>query len=210
MKTLARAAGWSVALALVVLGARSLTYALSPSPLAAHFQGQAGGPGLPAVTLVSILLALALSAAIVWLAALGVRERRLLAPPAVEAPRIRLGALALRAFLLFAAAAVAFALLESYLHWRAGLGWHGLHCLVGPAHRDAIPLLAGLSLIASAAVTAVEHVLAWMQRTIASIRAPRPRLAPARADRRPGPERWAPPRPVAGPLGARAPPLPVS
>ena len=40
--------------------------------------------------------------------------------------------------------------LESYLHWRAGLGWHGLHCLAGPVHRDAVPIVAALSLVAVA------------------------------------------------------------
>ena len=40
----------------------------------------------------------------------------------------------------------AFAMLESTLHWRAGLGWHGLHCLTGPVHRNAIPILGALSL----------------------------------------------------------------
>ena len=33
-------------------------------------------------------------------------------------------------------------MLESTIHWREGLGWHGLHCLLGPVHRDAIPILA--------------------------------------------------------------------
>jgi hypothetical protein len=207
MKTLGRSAGWIAALALVVLVARALAYALSPSPLAAHFEHQAGGPALPTVALVSILLALVVSSAVVWLAALGVRERRLLAGPAAEAPPIRLGTLLLRAILLFGAAALSFALFESYLHWRAGLGWHGLHCLVGPAHRDAIPLLAGLSLIASAAATAIGHVLAWMRRTIAGLRAPSPRLRPARAPRRTPAGRWAPAPTVAGSLGARGPPL---
>ena len=65
----------------------------------------------------------------------------------------------------------AFALFESWEHWRAGLGWHGLHCLTGPAHRNAIPILAALSLVAAALAAALEHVLAWMRRTIARLRA---------------------------------------
>ena len=43
----------------------------------------------------------------------------------------------------------AFAMFESYLHWRAGIGFHGLSCLVGPVHRNAIPLLAALALAAA-------------------------------------------------------------
>jgi hypothetical protein len=62
----------------------------------------------------------------------------------------------------------AFAFVESYIHWRQGLGWHGLHCLTGPVHRNAIPVLGALSLVAAALVAAVEHVLAWIRRTLTS------------------------------------------
>jgi hypothetical protein len=205
-----RAGYWSAAAALVVLCARSLAYALSPSPLASHFEGQAGGPALPVVVLVSIALALGLSTAIVWLAALGVAERRRLEPPALPTPGIRPWRLSVRFVLLFAAASLAFALFESYLHWRAGLGWHGLHCLTGPTHRDAIPLLGALSLVAAAATAAVEHVVAWMRRTIAILRAPRPRVPAPEGPRRRPACLWAPSRPVSGRLGARGPPLTAS
>ena len=205
MKHSLRLGAWSVAAALVVLCARSLAYALSPSPLAAHFEGKAGGPHLPVVALVSLSLALGLSSGIVWLAALGVRERRLLERRPVPAPRLRLARLAVRALVLFAAS-LAFALLESFVHWRAGLGWHGLYCLVGPAHRDAVPLLGGLSLIAAAVGAALEHVLAWMRRTIARLLArppalrPVPRVRPASPSLLPGRVAFATP-------GARAPPI---
>ena len=69
-------------------------------------------------------------------------------------------------------------MLESYLHWRAGLGWHGLHCLLGPVHRDAIPVLGALSLLAVAAHGAIEHLLAWARRLVALLAARLP--APAR------------------------------
>jgi hypothetical protein len=71
-----------------------------------------------------------------------------------------------RALGLWAAGAVGFTLVESYVHWRAGLGWHGARCLLGPAHRDAIPLLCALSLIAAACHGAVAHLLGWMRRTL--------------------------------------------
>jgi hypothetical protein len=77
--------------------------------------------------------------------------------------------LATRGVLLFAAGSLAFAMLESTIHWREGLGWHGLHCLVGPVHRDAIPVLAALSLVATAIHGAVEHLLAWARRLIAQL-----------------------------------------
>jgi hypothetical protein len=170
-----RLLSWIGLLLLVVLGGRALAYALSPTPLATELSQRAGGPSLPIVTVVSLVLALVVSAAIVWLAALGVRERRLLETRAVLGPpRLRLGLLLGRALALSTASMLAFALLESYLHWRAGLGWHGLHCLTGPVHRDAVPLLGALSLIAAAAAAAVEHVIAWMRRRLACLRARAP------------------------------------
>ena len=55
-------------------------------------------------------------------------------------------------------------MVESTIHWREGLGWHGLGCLVGPVHRDAIPILVALSLIAVAVHGAIEHLLEWARR----------------------------------------------
>ena len=168
-----RGLGWAGLLALVVLGGRSLAYALSPSPLASELSQRAGGPTVPVVAAVSLGLALLLAAAVTSLAALAVRERRALEPRRVEfESRLGLAPLLVRAVALWLAAMPVFALVESYIHWRTGLGWHGLHCLVGPAHRDAIPLLGALSLVAAAAAAAVEHVLAWMRRTFADL-APR-------------------------------------
>jgi hypothetical protein len=98
-----------------------------------------------------------------------------------------------------------FAYLESFIHWRPGLGWHGLHCLVGPVHRNAIPVLGALSLVAAALAGAIEHIVAWMRRAIARFAA-----EPIR------PGRIAPPAPAyepvltpaySAPLGARGPPL---
>jgi len=165
-----RAAAWSGVGALVVLGARSITYALSPSPLATALSHQAGGPTLPAIALVSLGLALAVATAVVWLATLGVRERRLLETrPVVALPRVRVELLAGRALALWLVTMPAFALFEATIHWRQGLGWHGLHCLTGPVHRNAIPVLGALSLVAAALAAAVEHVVAWMRRTIATL-----------------------------------------
>ncbi|HYY63275.1 MAG TPA: hypothetical protein VE688_01580 [Gaiellaceae bacterium] len=201
-----RALAWTGVMALVVLGSRAIVYALAPSPLAAELSHRAGGPRLPVLAAAALMLALALSAAAVWLAALGVRERRLLETRRVLAvPRVRLGLLASRAVALWLVSMPAFAYLESYIHWRQGLGWHGLHCLIGPVHRNAIPVLGALSLLAAALAAAAEHVLAWMRRTIARlIASPRSSaallvFAPASYE--------APPTPVyAAPLGARGPP----
>jgi hypothetical protein len=168
---------WPAVVALLVLTARWLAYELAPSPLARVLEHSAGGPSLVLVTLVSLGLALLVSVLVVWLAALGVRERARLAPERV-APSLRLRRLGLRAVGLHLAGSCAFAMFESYLHWRAGLGFHGLSCLVGPVHRNAIPLLAALALAASALAEAVEHLVAWMRAVVRELR--RRRLAPQR------------------------------
>jgi hypothetical protein len=201
-----RAIAWPAAVGLVVLGSRTIAYAISPSPLAAELSHQAGGPALPVITVVAILLALAFSAAVVWLATLGVRERRLLETrPVVEEPRLRLGLLAARALALWLVAMPAFAYLESTIHWREGLGWHGLHCLTGPVHRNAIPILGALSLATAALAAALEHVFAWMRRTLASIAGPR-RIAGIVVLAEPHSATLLPPAAFAAPLGARGPP----
>jgi hypothetical protein len=200
-----RTLAWLAAATLVVLGARSIVYALSPSPLAAELSHRAGGPTLPAITFVALLLALAVSGAIVWLAALGVRERRLLETrPVIAASRLRLRLVLPQALGLWLVTMPAFALLESYIHWRQGLGWHGLHCLTGPVHRDAIPVLGALSLITAALAAAVEHVVAWMRRTLARIA--RSRTAGIVLVPRPAFGELPLAGALAAPLGARGPP----
>jgi uncharacterized protein YcnI len=209
----ARATTWTLAWlatgALVVLAARTLAYALEPGPslTTLELERPAGGPRLVVVTLVALGLGLAVAAAVVWLAALAVRERRLLErAPLVEEPRLRLARLPLRALALWAASSLAFALLESYLHWRAGLGWHGLHCLLGPIHRDALPLLFALSLVAAALVSAAELLVAWIRRTLALIRR-RPARLRVRERRRPAFAATCTRQPLAlASLGARGPP----
>jgi hypothetical protein len=171
----ARLLVWPAVVALLVLTARWLAYELAPSPLARVLEHSAGGPSLVIVTLVSLGLTLLASVLVVWLAAVGVRERARLQPERV-APSLRLRRLGLRAVGLYLASSLTFALFESYLHWRAGIGFHGLSCLVGPVHRNAIPLLAALALAAAALAEAVEHVVAWMRAVVRELR--RRRLLP--------------------------------
>jgi hypothetical protein len=201
-----RTFAWSAVAALVVLGSRTIVYALSPSPLAAELSHRAGGPALPTVAVASAALALVVSVAVVSLAAFGVRERLLLETrPVIAPPRLRLGLLLRRALALWLVTMPAFALLESYIHWRQGLGWHGLHCLTGPVHRNAIPVLGSLSLIAAAVAAALEHVFAWMRRTLARIATP-PRVTALVQVSRPAFAGVAPAAALVGPLGARGPP----
>lgn len=208
---LRRAVGWAIAGTSVVLATRVVVYALSPSPLASESRlgGAVGGPRPVLVALVAIGLAVLVSSTLVWIAATGVRERWALAdrrPPGPR-PRLRLRRMLARALVLWVVCSVAFAMFESYLHWRAGLGFHGLHCLLGPVHQNAVPVLAALSLVAAAAVTAAGHLLAWMRRTVGRLCSP---------DRSPlGPRgvlalllpAAAPPGRLLGGLGARGPPL---
>jgi hypothetical protein len=186
-RRLGHAAAWCLVGALVVLGARTIAYALAPlpTPLSIELQRSVGGPRLVFVAGVAIGLVAVLSLGVLGLAVLAVRERLALERGiVVEPPRLRPFVLLGRFAALWAATSVAFAYFESYLHWRAGLGWHGLHCLVGPVHRDAVPLLAALSLLATALIGAVEHLLAWLRRTLAHLlarlgsRRARPALAP--------------------------------
>jgi hypothetical protein len=83
-----------------------------------------------------------------------------------------------------------------------------LSCLGGPVHRNAVPILAALALLAAAVHAAARHVVAWARRTIRLFfRVRRPAFG------RPQPS-FAPLQmllavPPARPVGARAPPAPV-
>jgi hypothetical protein len=206
---LIRLGAWGGTAALVVLAARTLAYALAPepTPLSAELGRSAGGPKLVLVAVGALGIAATLAGAMLGLAALAVRERVALEPASVlSSPRLRPLRLLCRFLVLGLVSSFAFALVESYLHWRAGLGWHGLSCLVGPAHRDAVPLLAGLALIAVALVASVEHLIGWARRTFARLIARVARLR-GRIRRRPGPQ-TVPPNGarVGGALPARGPP----
>lgn len=165
-----RAVFWVGTCALVVLCGRALAYELAPHPqlVGDRLEQAVGGPGLIITAVAALVGAVALAVAFVWLATLGVRERHLLAGGPPPEP-LRLRRIAFAFLGLWPASCLAFASLESYLHWRAGLGFHGIHCLLGPVHRDAIPLLAALSLVASAAAAAARHVSSWLRRTFEAL-----------------------------------------
>jgi hypothetical protein len=196
---------WLPVAALVVLAARALAYALAPRPtvVSGELERQLGGPGLVVTAIAALGAAALVSSLVVWLASLAVRERHAL--EGGDAPGFGFVRMFAAALALFAVTSLAFASLESYLHWRAGLGFHGLHCLVGPVHRDALPLLGALSLLAAAAEAAARHLLRWMRRTLAGLHArPGVRLRPPRPAR---PRADVAPRPVLlGLDGARGPP----
>ena len=162
----------AVAAVVIVLLARSIAYAIAPTSAARMLEHRAGGPALPVLTLVALALGGSLTVAICWLAAFGVRERALLERRvlAEAPPRFRLVRTVVLALVLSAITSVAGGLFEAYLHWRAGLGWHGIECVFGPVHRDLLPIATALSFVAAALFAAAEHVVAWMRRTFSLLR----------------------------------------
>ena len=160
---------------IVVLLARSLAYAAVPGPSAQFLARQAGGPAVPAVALVALGLGAALALAVCSLVAVAVRERALVERRAAE-PFAIARTLALAGALTLATCLVG-GLFEAYLHWRAGLGWHGLHCLLGPVHRNLLPFEAGLSFVAAALLAGARHVARWMRRAFARLAAQLPPLS---------------------------------
>lgn len=177
-------AGLLLGLVLVLLGGRALAYAATPTPLA----GQLGGPRLPVIAFVALAIAALVSSGVLWLAALGVRERHALDRAPGPAPRHSLARFGLDTFMLAAGSLVAFGMLETWIHSRAGMDMHWWQCLEGPVHRNAVPILLALSLAAGAMLAALRHVLAWARRVVAVLQrllqphqAARPRpLAPRR------------------------------
>ena len=204
-----RAGLWVPVAAVVVIAAHELVYALVPqSVLIAALERGEGGPQLVVPLTVGALGVAALAATVLWLAVVAVRERLALeGRRLVQAPRLRFPPIAGRAAALFLVTSLSFALTESYLHWRAGLGWHGFDCLVGPVHRDAIPILGALSVLAASVHGALEHLLAWTRRAFAQL-ASVLQIRLARTARTPAPARVVR-RARAGRLGARGPPGPV-
>jgi hypothetical protein len=170
---------WVSIAALVVVATRAVVYALVPTQgaLLEELARSEGGPHLAGVLSATVVIGVLVSIAVLWLAVVAVRERLALEDRAlVAAPRLRPRRLAGRAAALFVVASLAFALLESYIHWRAGLGWHGLSCLLGPVHRDALPILVALTVVAVAGHGAVEHLLTWARRLVARLAARLPLL----------------------------------
>ena len=159
-------AGLLLGLVLVVLGGRAAAYAAMPTPLA----GQLGGPRLPVLTFVALALAALLSLTVLWLAALGVRERHALSRAPGPAPRLGLARFGADALMLGGSSLIGFAALETWVHARAGMHMHWWACLEGPVHRDAIPILLALSLAAAALLAASRHALAWARRVVVALR----------------------------------------
>ncbi len=163
-----RALTWVVAAVFVVAAARQVAYALAADSAARRLAGAGGGTDPLWVAAVALVGAAAVSVVGLWLVATGVRERcelelhRWSAPPPLRLRRVGRDAVALAA-----GTNAAFAAVESVVHYRHGLGWHGVHCLAGPVHADAAPILVGLSLLTAAVVAAADHLFAAIRRVVA-------------------------------------------
>jgi hypothetical protein len=201
-----RVAGFSSCAIAVAVVARTLAYALAGTERANDFNAVTGGPRLVTVAIVSFGLALGVAAAALWLAVQGVRERDRLRPDRIV-PRLSPRRLAANGVWLFLTSCVVFAAFESYVHARAGLGVHGLSCLTAPQHRNALPILGALSIVAAAVGAAVGHVLSWMRAAVRLLRS-RPRRLYSALPRRRSPAHRDAPSPARADLSAqpRAPP----
>jgi hypothetical protein len=179
LSRLGRALGWLGLVVVLVLSARAVVYGMAPTAtqMSRELGGRLGGPGFAATLVIAVSISGALTAIVLWLASLGVRERWELAEHRPDGPRpgIALGRLALRALTLTLVGWLAFAGVESAVHLHEGLGFHGLDCLVGPVHRNALPVVCALALLASGLLGAAELVLAWRRRTVSRLETPRPR-----------------------------------
>jgi hypothetical protein len=206
MLRISKAGAWVAVVAAVVLAARTVAYALAPDPRAEALGQVTGGPRPVIVASIAVGLAVLFGGAVLWLSALGVRERHRLRP-AGDAPRLRILPVLVRAIVLSVVASVAFAVVETTIHVEDGLGFHGLHCLTGPVHENALPLIAALSLVAVALVEAVRHAVAFGRRVVAAQparrRVPRAPRATILAPRPLGARGFAP---IATPSG-RGPPV---
>lgn len=189
---------------LVVLTGRSIAYAITPGIAARVLEHRAGGPSLPVIAMVALALAASAAIIVCWLASIAVQERALLEDRA--APRFRVGRMLALALVLVLVTTITGGFLEAYIHWRAGLGWHGLDCIAGPVHRNLVPIDGALSLVAAAVLAAAEHVSRWMGRTFAALREipPRPQVRSGAAPLPPGDVPRFSPRIASG--GPRAPP----
>ena len=169
----ARGLLWLGPVALLVLAARWLTYALAPaSPLTTRFEASAGGAGFVVVTLVSLGLAAAISSRSLWLAVLGVRERQRLRPER-ELPRIRLRRLALRAIVPRRRGLARPSRSSSRGSTGAPVSAStGSRACSARCTATRLPLLAALSLLAAALAEAVAHLYAWMRATARALLAP--------------------------------------
>jgi len=188
---------WALVGVFVVSLGRWIAYALAAGTLAQKLSSQGAGARPAVVAAISLGLALAATATGLWLVAAGLRERSHLELDGWAASSRPFSArrLLARSAALSAVTIVVFTTVESLIHYEDGLGFHGWHCIAGPVHQNAAPIMIALSLMAAAVVTAVDAVLAAARRVVARL------VLAARALPRPV-AAWFAPRPA--PLRSRS------
>jgi hypothetical protein len=203
---------WALVGLFVVSLGRWIAYALAAGTLAQKLSSQGAGARPAVVAAISLGAALAATATGLWLVAAGLRERSRLELDGWAASSRPFSArrLLARSAALSAVTIVVFTTVESLIHYEDGLGFHGWHCIAGPVHQNAAPIMIALSLMAAAVVTAADAVLAAARRVVARlVRAGRARPWPAAAawfDPRPAPLRGRSRHAIAP---TRGPPLPA-
>ena len=202
---------WALVGLFVVSLGRWIAYALAAGTLAQKLSSQGAGARPAVVAAISLGAALAATATGLWLVAAGLRERSRLELDgwAASSRPFSVRRLLARSAALSAVTIVVFTTVESLIHYEDGLGFHGWHCIAGPVHQNAAPIMIALSLMAAAVVTAVDAVLAAARRVVARlVLAGRalPRPAAAWFDPRPAPLRSRSRHAIAP---TRGPPLPA-
>ena len=197
MPSVRRIVMWALVGVFVVSLGRWIAYALAAGTLAQKLSSQGAGARPAVVAAVSLGVALAATATGLWLVAAGLRERSHLELDGWAASSRPFSArrLLARSAALSAVTIVVFTTVESLIHYEDGLGFHGWHCIAGPVHQNAAPIMIALSLMAAAVVTAVDAVLAAARRVVARL------VLAARALPRPV-AAWFAPRPA--PLRSRS------
>jgi len=185
---------WALVGLFVVSLGRWIAYALAAGTLAQKLSSQGAGARPAVVAAISLSAALAATATSLWLVAAGLRERSRLELDGWAASSRPFSArrLLTRSAALSAVTIVVFTTVESLIHYEDGLGFHGWHCIAGPVHQNAAPIMIALSLMAAAAVAAVDAVLAATRRVVAAlVLADRalPRPGTTWVDQRPAPLR---------------------
>jgi hypothetical protein len=188
---------WALVGVFVVSLGRWIAYALAAGTLAQKLSSQGAGARPAVVAAISLGVALAATATGLWLVAAGLRERSRLELDGWAASSRPFSArrLLLRSAALSAATIVVFTTVEGLIHYEDGLGFHGWHCIAGPVHQNAAPIMIALSLMAAAAVATVDAVLAAARRVVAQL------VLAGRAMPRPA-AAWCAPHPA--PLRGRA------
>jgi hypothetical protein len=160
---------WALVGLFVVSLGRWIAYALAAGTLAQKLSSQGAGARPAVVAAISLGAALAATATGLWLVAAGLHERSRLELDGWAAASRPISArrLLARAAALSAVTIVVFTTVESLIHYKDGLGFHGWHCIAGPVHQNAAPIMIALSLMAAAVVTAVDAVLAAARRAVA-------------------------------------------